>query len=344
MRLGGFVADHPGIDNRPAYSVALPPSKHIVEQAEVAAGLGYKRVWVFDSPALYGDVWIALARIAEGVPDIGLATGVAVSSLRHPMVTASAIATIEDLSPGRLWAYFGTGFTARVAMGQRSLKWSDLAVYIQQVRGLLNGEVVQIDGAACQMMHSPGFAPERPIRVPLGLSPIGPKGFAVSRELADGVILTAPTGEDPPWEQVAMLIEGSVVDPGEDHTSQRLKDALGPAYTTSFHARYVWAPDMVEAAPGGAEWLDRLRAERPEAELHLAVHEGHLVAVTARDQPLLDVAGERLLDTGWTGDAASISARMDAVGSQGISEVVLCVAGPDIGRELQAFAAAVAHS
>jgi hypothetical protein len=31
---------------------------------------------------------------------------------------------------------------------------------------------------------------------------------------------------------------------------------------------------------------------------------------------------------------------MDAVGAQGISEVVYCAAGPDIRRELEAFAAA----
>ena len=87
---------------RPSYSVALPPSKEVTAYARAAAELGYARVWVFDSPSLYGDVWVALARIAEAVPGIGLATGVAVPSLRHPMVTASAIATIEDLSPGEV--------------------------------------------------------------------------------------------------------------------------------------------------------------------------------------------------------------------------------------------------
>jgi 5,10-methylenetetrahydromethanopterin reductase len=38
--------------------------------------------------------------------------------------------------------------------------------------------------------------------------------------------------------------------------------------------------------------------------------------------------------------AESIAARMDAVGSEGITEVVYCPAGPDIERELDAFAAA----
>ena len=56
------------------------PSRDIVDHARTAAELGYERVFVFDSPALYGDIWVALARIAEAVPDIGLATGVAVTS------------------------------------------------------------------------------------------------------------------------------------------------------------------------------------------------------------------------------------------------------------------------
>src|ERR1700709_1666454 len=252
---------------RPSLSVALPPSKRVVDYARVADRLGYERVWIFDSPALYGDVWIALARIADGVPDIGLATGVAVSSLRHPMVTASAIATIEDLAPGRLWAYFGTGFTARLSMGQRGVRWAGLATYVRQVRALLRGEGVTIDGASCQMMHSPGWAPARPIEVPLGLAPIGPKGFAVSREVADGVILTAPPApENREWEHAALPVNGSVLDAAEDHNTPRVRHAVGPAYVTGFHALAEWAPELVHDSPGGEDWLRQLDAERIREE------------------------------------------------------------------------------
>jgi 5,10-methylenetetrahydromethanopterin reductase len=101
----------------PAISVALPPSRSIVEHARLAARLGYRRVFVFDSPALYGDIWVALARIAESVPDVAVATGVAVPSLRHPLVTASAIATLEELAPGRVSAYFGTGVLGAAGHG-----------------------------------------------------------------------------------------------------------------------------------------------------------------------------------------------------------------------------------
>jgi 5,10-methylenetetrahydromethanopterin reductase len=72
------------------------------------------------------DIWISLARIADATERIGLGTGVAVPSMRHPMATAPAIAAIEALAPGRLVVAFGTGFTARVTMGQKPMTWKAL--------------------------------------------------------------------------------------------------------------------------------------------------------------------------------------------------------------------------
>lgn len=328
-------------DSGPSISVALPPSRAIVEQARLAARLGYRRVFVFDSPALYGDVWIAMARVAESVADIGLATGVAVPSLRHPMVTASAIATVEELAPGRVSAYFGTGFTARLAMGKRGMRWSHLATYVTQLRALLRGDVVEIDGARCQMIHSPGFAPPRPIEVPLGLAPVGPKGFAVARELAKTVILTMPPGPDQRhWNDIALLAHGTVLGPDEDHGTPRVVEATGPWYTTGVHGLYEWGPDALEHVPGGPDWVTRIEAERPPGERHLAVHEGHLVEVTGRDRLLVSAAGERLLGGPLTGTPSQVAARLQDFSEAGVSEVVYNPTGSDIERELEAFASA----
>jgi 5,10-methylenetetrahydromethanopterin reductase len=326
----------------PALSVALPPSKSIVDWAKLAAQLGYRRIFVFDSPALYGDVWVALARIVESVPDIEVATGVAVSSLRHPMVTASAIATIEELAPGRVSAFFGTGFTARLAMGKRGVPWADLARYFVQVKALLRGEVVEVDGARCQMLHSPGFGPLRPIDVRLGLAPVGPKGFEIARELADAVILASlPTQEQCSWNEIAMLANGTVFDPGEDFRSPRVIEAIGPAYATGVHALHEWAPDVISSIPGGDDWRVRIDSDRPLGEQHLAVHEGHLVAVTDRDRPLVEVAGEALLDGRLTGSAAEVASKLEVVRAVGVTEVAYNPTGPDIARELEAFAAVI---
>src|SRR4051794_21349005 len=128
------------MSSRPTFSCALPPSLDVVRYARAAEELGYRRVWLFDSPALYTDIWVALARIADATDRIGLATGVAIPSVRHPVVTASAIAAIEELAPGRLVAAFGTGYTGRLTMGQKPMKWADLARYVSHVRALLAGE------------------------------------------------------------------------------------------------------------------------------------------------------------------------------------------------------------
>ncbi|CAO5254047.1 hypothetical protein FAGKG844_650011 [Frankia sp. AgKG'84/4] len=106
-----------GPGRRAALSCALPPSRDLPRYARIAEELGYERLWVYDSPALYGDLWLALGRAAEATSRIGLASGVAVPSLRHVMVTASAIASVAELAragcaprsapgspPARRWA------------------------------------------------------------------------------------------------------------------------------------------------------------------------------------------------------------------------------------------------
>jgi 5,10-methylenetetrahydromethanopterin reductase len=124
---------------RPGYSCALAPAADVVDKARLAERLGYQRVWLV---RLTG----APRRHVGGagphrVRDrrIGLATGIAVPSLRHPMVTASAIGSIHELAPGRLIVAVGTGYTARHTLGKRPIPWADTVRYVRQVRALLNG-------------------------------------------------------------------------------------------------------------------------------------------------------------------------------------------------------------
>ena len=44
-----------------AFATSMSTPEHIV----IAESLGYERAWLFDSPALYPDVWVQLARAAE---------------------------------------------------------------------------------------------------------------------------------------------------------------------------------------------------------------------------------------------------------------------------------------
>src|SRR5436190_24170587 len=84
------------------------------EHARIAEQLGYRRAWFYDSPALYPDVWVQLCRAAERTSTIGLAPGVLVPSLRHPMANAAAIATLVGIAgSARVAIAVGSGFTGR---------------------------------------------------------------------------------------------------------------------------------------------------------------------------------------------------------------------------------------
>ena len=103
-------------------SCGLAPSLDTVEHAVLAEELGYDRVWLYDSPAIYPDVWMTLALAAQRTSRIGLGPGVLIPSLRHPMVNASAAATLANLAPGRVAIAIGSGFTGRMVSGTRSAR------------------------------------------------------------------------------------------------------------------------------------------------------------------------------------------------------------------------------
>ena len=105
-------------------SCAFPPGPHVVDHIVEAERLGYERAWLFDSPALYGDIWVIAALAAQRTSRIALGPAVLVPNLRHPLTQASAIATLEQLAPGRVVVAIGTGFTGRMAMGQKPLTWA----------------------------------------------------------------------------------------------------------------------------------------------------------------------------------------------------------------------------
>ena len=319
-------------------SFALPPIKDAPGYARLAEDLGFDGVFLYDSPALYGDIWAGLGRIADVTSRIGLGTAVAVPALRHPMVTASAIATIEELAPGRLTCGFGAGWSARFAMGRRAMRWEEMRRFFIQLRGLLQGETVEIDGAKCQMLHSPGFGPKRPLNTPLIAAASGPKGYEVARAVADGVFCDREIVKG--FDRCLNFTVGTVLDPGEDHTSARLKAALGPLYVTQFHGMWEMGAAVVDSQPGGAQWRASVEAERPDDERHLAIHEGHMCAVTARDRALLAAAGPALLGMGITGSEEAVRAKLAQISAAGASEVVIVIASPDVPRELRAFARA----
>jgi 5,10-methylenetetrahydromethanopterin reductase len=311
---------------------AFNTSSESHEHARIAEELGYRQAWFYDSPALYCDVWVQLCRAAERTGRIGLGPGVMIPSMRHPMATAAAIGQLVDLAgPDRVAVAVGSGFTGRLTMGRRPLRWAYVADYVRTVQALLRGERVEWDGGLMQMMHPPGFGAPRPIEVRWVVGAAGPKGIAVAQELADGVFgAPLPVGG---FTWSTALTFGTVLADGEDPGSARAVAAAGHAASVMLH----WAVEFgqLELVPGGAAWAAAYD-DLPAAERHLALHDGHLVAVNDRDRPF--VTGEVLAASGLALDRAGWKDRLAQLEEAGATAVAYQPAGPDVPRELEAFA------
>ena len=346
----------------PVISCVFAPSLDTPAHIERAESLGYRRAWCYDSPALCADPWMVLALAAARTRTIGLGPASLVPSLRHPVVTAAALATLAGLAPGRVSTAFGTGLTGRMLLGERPMRWADVQDYVGCVRALLRGEEASWNGSLVRLTQPPGFTAGRPADVTVLIAADGPRGRAVAAGLGDGVLTSrvprepagrggpgGPGGPDGPGgpggpggqEQPQVLLTfGTVLDDGEDAAGPRAVAAAGPALAAAYHAIYeAKGADGVDKLPGGREWREAVEAvEAPRR--HLAVHDGHLITLGQHDEALLARAAPLLAKWTMTGTPADIGARLRVLTEAGITEVAYQPMGPDIPRELAAFAAA----
>jgi 5,10-methylenetetrahydromethanopterin reductase len=314
-------------------SCAFPPGLATPQHIALAESLGFHRAWCYDTPAADADVWATLCRAADRTERIGLGPAVLVPSLRHVMTNAAAIATLAALAPGRTTVGVGSGSTGRSMLGQRPMRWVDVAAYVQALRALLRGDATEWEGHTLRMLHPPGFAASRPVDVPILIGAEGPKGLAVAREVGDGVL--SVTGPKPGFTWCAVLQFGTVLDEGEAFDAPRVIEAVGPAAAAAYHGLYEWSRDALDGLADGTKWRSRIEAG-PERSRHLSLHEGHMVYINDRDRDL--VTGEMIATWTFTGTRDDLAARITDMELGGMTELIIQPGGPDIERELHTLA------
>jgi 5,10-methylenetetrahydromethanopterin reductase len=322
-------------------SCAFATSVNTPEHVRIAEELGYQRAWLYDSPALYADVWMMLALAAERTSTIGIGPGVMVPSLRHPMTNAAAIATLSHMAPGRVGVAIGAGFTGRYVLGQRPMRWSDVADYVRALRGLLAGEEVTWDGSVLKMIHPPGFVAPRPIHIPILIGAEGPKGFAVASELGDGVMGSTPVVDAPAGLWRVTVGGGTVIGENESANDERVLQAAGHGIALLYHAVYEHqGADAVDGFPGGKAWRTALEDVEPERR-HLSTHENHLVSLSDRDREALREGWPALMSMSFTGSAGELRERLAGLEASGVTDFAYQPAGPDIPGELERMMVAI---
>src|SRR5580765_2743247 len=98
------------------------PASETVELARRAEAAGFDYLWLFDSHVLWREPYALLALIAEHTERLRLGTCVTNPGTREPSVTASALATLDELSGGRMDLGIGRGDSARRVLGKPPIR------------------------------------------------------------------------------------------------------------------------------------------------------------------------------------------------------------------------------
>ena len=92
-----------------------------------------------------------------------------------------------------------------------------------------------------------------------------------------------------------------------------------------------------QGAPLDPTWAEGVEAIDVRIR-HLAIHDRHLVAVTEHDRPY--ITGDLIRAFTLTGTAAEVGDKLATAAASGVTELAFQPAGPDIPKELRAFARA----
>ncbi|HET6648967.1 MAG TPA: TIGR03842 family LLM class F420-dependent oxidoreductase [Candidatus Limnocylindria bacterium] len=168
------------------FGITLKPDhaySRSVGLAKRAEANGFSYGWLFDSHVLWRDPYPLLTLIGTETTDMRLGTCVTNPATRDITVTASALATLNEITGGRMDLGIGRGDSARRVMGKKPTTVAYMEECCRIVRSLTAGEKVTLDGTEIQMewaSHGP---------VPIWVAGYGPMALAAAGRVADGIIL-----------------------------------------------------------------------------------------------------------------------------------------------------------
>lgn len=301
------------------FGIALPTPADAWRTVVRAEELGFASAWFYDTQLLSADIFVGMAAAAVQTRRIRLSTGVIIPSNRIAPVTANALASLNQLAPGRIDFGVGTGYTGRRTMGLPAMRLADMATYIRQVYGLLAEETV-----TCTFEDHERkvrfLQPERGLintrdPIPLFISAFGPRSRRLTARLHGGWInffrtdeqvradmadwraacaeVGAVASEDniPGTRDATLFALGCVLAPGEEAASPRAKAQAGPIVASALHRMVedglplAQVPEDMRASAGAL--AEHYRGYAPPDARYLALHRGHLTFLRPEEEPLI---------------------------------------------------------
>ena len=172
--------------------------------AKLAEDQGFDYIGIPDSQSLWRELYLSLSVVANATKKVRLGPMVTNALTRHPAVSASAIATLNEISGGRAFLGIGSGDSAILNLGLRPAKMRDLREYIHALRTILSGQTYEYNGRPIHVQWSED-------RVSIVMSAEGPKTLAMAGEIADAVIVHSGLTKDVLADTISRIREGEKI-------------------------------------------------------------------------------------------------------------------------------------
>ncbi len=150
--------------------------------AAAADRYGYDMIGIADTPGNAMDPWVAATMVAEATKTARVALCVTNLELRHPSVSAAAIASLAMLTDAGCVLGIGAGHSGTKNLGLPSTKLGELEEGISYIRTLLTGQPASLGGGRAQM---PWIKKGADVFVAAS----GPQTLQASGRVADGVFV-----------------------------------------------------------------------------------------------------------------------------------------------------------
>lgn len=140
-----------------------------------------------DSPVVYQDTFLHQAEALRATERVHIGPFVTHLTLRHPVTVANALATLDELGPGRVRAVLGTGNSAARGVGLAPSTLAELAEGLDCIRDWWAGRAATFRGSqvpATGLMRS---------TAPLFVASDGPRGAELAARAGDGLVYSAGT-------------------------------------------------------------------------------------------------------------------------------------------------------
>jgi 5,10-methylenetetrahydromethanopterin reductase len=203
------------------------PVAEVVETIRAAEDLGYEVCLVADE-GFMPDIYVALTAAAQSTFKIKLGP-VTNGYTRHPAVTAISLATLNEISSGRVLVTLVAGGSVVLEPMGIPLK-TPLTVVRESVeimRRLWTGESVSWGGKRFNLQEAKMRLPKQDI--PVWIAARGPKMLSLAGEIADGVFLMGKSDLGPALD---------IVRQGEEKSGRKSERI--------FLERIAYQPEMLE--------------------------------------------------------------------------------------------------